>query len=77
MHPLGRAAAFRHLMHLELMHAPLAGEQQQVLMVGGGQKILHEIVIGSVQAGNSLAAALLLLIGRKRGALDVAGAATG
>ena len=41
-------------------------------MIRGGQKILHEIVIPGVQTGNTLAAALLLLVGRQHGTLDIA-----
>lgn len=62
MHAFCRAAAFWNLMHLELMHTSLVGEQQQILMIRRRQKILDKIVVRRVQACNALAAALLLLV---------------
>ena len=77
VHALGRAAALGHLMHLELVHAALVGEQAQVLVVGGGQELLHIVVIGGVQGRDALAAALLLLVVLQAGALHVAAARQG
>ncbi len=69
---LGRAAPFRHLVHLELMHAPLVGEQAQVLMVGRDEEFLDVVVLRGVDSGDALAAAPLLLIVLQIGALHVA-----
>ena len=72
VHALGRTAAFGHLVHLELVHAALVGKEAEILVVGGAQKLLHIVVIRGVQGGNALAAALLLLIVLKPGALHIA-----
>ena len=77
MHTFGGTAAFRHLMHLKLMHAPLVGEEQQILMIGGGEELLYEVVLGRMQPGYPLAASLLLLVIGQRGTLDVAAAGQG
>jgi len=74
---LGRAAAFGNPVHLHLVHAAAVGEQQEVLVVAGGDEILHAVVIGRMHAGNALASPPLLLVGGKGGALDIAPAGQG
>lgn len=71
MHALGRAAALGHLVHLELVHAPLVSKQAKILVVGGGEKFLHIVVFRRMQGRNALAAALLLLVVFQRRALHV------
>ena len=74
MHALGGAAAFGHLMHLQLVHASLVGKKAEILMIRRRQKFLHIIVLGRVQGGDALAAALLLLVVFQRRPLHVAAA---
>ena len=77
MHALGRPAAFRHLMNLELVHTALVGEHQQELVVRRGDEFLHEIVFAGMHPGNALAATTLLLVDAEARALDIAAARQG
>ena len=77
MHALGRPAAVRHLMDLELVHTALVGEHQQELVVRRGDEFLHEIVFAGMHSGHALAATALLLVDAEARALDVATARKG
>ncbi len=72
MHPPGLAAAFRHLVHAQLVHSALVAEKAEMLVIAGCQKFLDIIVIASVHGGNAFAAPLLLLVIFQIGALHVA-----
>ena len=71
------AAAQRNLVHLDAVHLAHAGEEQHVIMGGGNEQLLHEVVVLEVDATHALAAALLLAVGGHGQALDVAAARDG
>ena len=72
VHALGRTASFRNLVDPELVHASLVGEEAEVLVVRGGEEVLHAVILARVERGDALAAPVLLLVVGEARALHVA-----
>ena len=66
------APRFGHLVDLELIGAPLVGEEQDVVVGIGHEEALHGILLARDHAQDALAAAPLRAVGRAGDALDVA-----
>ena len=64
-------AVKRGLLFLEKDQAR-AIEEQKMLVVGGGDEILHKVAVGGVERGNAFAATALLLVVVEACALKVA-----
>ena len=64
-------------MHLEPVTSPLVGEEEKVVVRGGDEQVLHEILFLGAHAGNASSASPLPPVEADRNALGVAEAADG
>ena len=74
---LARGAELGNLVHLQPVHAAGVGEHQDVIVGGGHEQVLDEILLARAHALAAGAAAALLAIGGDGRALQVAGVADG
>ena len=73
----GGAARLRQLVGLEAVDAAEVGEEQDPVVGGADEEVLHHVVLLQLGAAHALAAAFLALVGVDLGALGVAGGGDG
>ena len=72
-----RCRGLRQFVNLQPVHSALRGKQQNVAVRRSDKEVLHEIFFFRLRADAPLAAARLVPVGIRGGALDVAGMAHG